>query len=91
VVLDALTLPADTASRRTFEPLAIPTLLQCLIANFHIDGLQDLCLYLNIDDARFEHGSRSQFASDLVTYCERAERLAELGETAQRVNPNFPW
>jgi hypothetical protein len=60
-------------------------------AAFSLDELRTLCFDLSIDHEALPGQTRSALSRELVEYCRRRGRLAELARACQALRPNVPW
>jgi tetratricopeptide (TPR) repeat protein len=64
-------------------------LLNFIRASFNDDELRELCFTLKINYEDLSGENRSATARELVAYCERHDRLAELESTAQKLENEY--
>jgi hypothetical protein len=62
-------------------------LLKWIREKFNDNELRDLCFELGIDYERLLGEGKAAKARELVAYCQRCDRLAELEQAAQRMRP----
>jgi tetratricopeptide (TPR) repeat protein len=66
----------------------LPTLRDILSTYFNVDELRNLCFDLNILYEDLGGEGKSGKARELVAYCQRRDRLAELEAACRRLRPN---
>jgi len=63
-------------------------LLEILIARFNDSELRALCFDLNIDYENLRGQGKADKAMELVTYCERHDRVSALSQALRNLRPN---
>ena len=69
----------------------VVTLRQILVERFSLEELRDLCMDLQIDHESLPHNTKTALVRELVTYCQRRERVTELSAMVQRLRPDISW
>jgi formylglycine-generating enzyme required for sulfatase activity len=87
VMLESSVLVGESSAKRNREPMDVVTLRLFLNERFSMEELRDLCADLRIDYEILPHSTKSELARELVMYCKRHDRVAELSELAQRLRP----
>ncbi len=82
----------DAAGRRPVTEQAEPTILRRLIVKHFSDSeLRDLCFDLTIDYENLPGPTKNDKARELVTYCERFGRTADLFALCRQQRPQVEW
>jgi hypothetical protein len=68
----------------------LPQLRDFITRNFNDSELRDLCFDLGIEYENLGGDNKSAKARELVAYCQRHTRLAELEATCRRLRPHAP-
>jgi len=79
----------EAAARPRASPVV--TLRQILVERFSLEELRDLCMDLQIDHESLPHNTKTALVRELVTYCQRRERVTELSAMVQRLRPDISW
>jgi hypothetical protein len=66
-------------------------LFETLRTRFNLNELHELCIYLHINFEELPGDSLSHKALELVTYCQRRNRLAKLVEAIAQQRPDIEW
>lgn len=73
------------------DPAYLTKVYELLVAHFSEAELQTLCFYLNIDYELLAGVGKANKARELVQYCQRAERLADLRARVEKERPRVAW
>jgi hypothetical protein len=76
----------DSSSKETISPI---NLLNILRTRFNMNELRELCLYLEVNFEDVPGESLSHKALELVTYCQRRNRLPELVQIITTLRPDI--
>ncbi len=66
-------------------------LRELLAARFNMSELRTLCFDLGVDYDSLPGEGKADKARELVSFCDRHDKLAKLIEAGKRLRPEIPW
>lgn len=76
----------------TEQPINKPELQRLINERFNRDEVLDLCLHLGIDDENVSAAeTKNALVRELIKYCSRRDRLADLVNVCEEARSNMDW